>query len=222
MKRSALKLYNLSKHVIFNFFSLIFMMIWITIECSAPPGGRAKPAPSSIAPSEKLWEVATHQQVSPIPLRSGEPHQACQLVVFTLDRQRYAVPLSVAERVVRMIEITPVPHAPDVVLGVINAQGRVIPVVDIRRRFRLPTRQPRASDQLLLARTTTRAVGLVVDAVIDVITPSDREISEGETILAHLPYVSGVVKYPDGLILIHDLDTCLSLDEEQALHEAIG
>ena len=62
-------------------------------------------------------------------------------MVFTLDRQRYALPLSVVERVVRMIEITPVPHTPDIVLGVINAQGRVIPVVDIRRRFRLPTRQ---------------------------------------------------------------------------------
>lgn len=148
-------------------------------------------------------------------------NQVHQLVVFTLDEQRYAVPLSAVERIVRLVEITPVPHTPEIVLGVINVQGRILPVVNIRRRFRLPARELRLSDHLLIARTSKRTVALVVDAVSEVVTLPSHEVVTGEKILAHLGYVAGVVKRPDGLILIHDLDEFLSLEEEQALHDAI-
>ncbi len=148
-------------------------------------------------------------------------HQAHQLVVFTLDEQRYAVPLSAVERVVWMVEITTVPHAPEIVLGVINVRGQIIPVVDIRKRFRLAAHAPHPSDQLVIARTSRRVVALVVDAVSEVVTLSGQEVVTGETILAHLDYLTGVVKRPDGLILIHDLDRFLSLEEARALHDAI-
>ena len=149
-------------------------------------------------------------------------NQVHQLVVFTLDEQRYAVPLSAVERIVRLVEITPVPHTPEIVLGVINVQGRILPVVNIRRRFCLPARELHLSDHLLIARTSKRTVALVVDAVSEVVTLSDQEVVTGEMILAHLDYVTGVVKRPDGLILIHDLDEFLSLEEDQAVHDAIG
>jgi purine-binding chemotaxis protein CheW len=144
-----------------------------------------------------------------------------QLVVFTLDEQRYAVPLSAVERIVRMVEITPVPQAPEIVLGVINVQGWIIPVVDLRRRFRLAKREPHPRDQLLIAHTSRRPVALVIDAVAEVVTLAAQDVIDGEEILAHLQYVAGVVKRGDGLMLIHDLDGFLSLDEEQALHNAI-
>jgi purine-binding chemotaxis protein CheW len=64
-------------------------------------------------------------------------------------------------------------------------------------------------------------VALVVDAVNEVMTLSNQEAILGETILAHLDSVTGVVKRHDGLILIHDLDRFLFLEEEQALHAAI-
>jgi purine-binding chemotaxis protein CheW len=147
--------------------------------------------------------------------------QVHQLVVFTLDDQRYAVSVSAVERIVRMVEITPVPHTPAIVLGVINVQGWIIPVIDIRKRFRLPAREPQLSDQILIARTSRRRVALVVDTVIEVVPLSAQEVVMGETILAQLDYVTGVVKRHDGLIIIHDLDRFLSLEEEQALHDAI-
>jgi purine-binding chemotaxis protein CheW len=147
--------------------------------------------------------------------------QVHQLVVFSLDDQRYAVSLAVAERIVRMVHITPMPHSPEIVLGVINVQGWIIPVIDIRKRFRLPARELQLSDQILIARTSKRRVALVVDAVSEVVTLSAQEVVMGETILARLDYVAGVVKRPDGLVLIHDLDRFLSLEEAQALHGAI-
>ncbi len=73
-----------------------------------------------------------------------------QLVVFTLEEQRYALYLSAVERIVRIVEITPLPKALEIVFGVINVQGQVVPVVDIRKRFRLPEREMSLSDQLIM------------------------------------------------------------------------
>jgi purine-binding chemotaxis protein CheW len=144
-----------------------------------------------------------------------------QLVVFTMDEQRYALQLAAVERVVRMVEVTLLPQAPQIVLGVINAQGRIIPVVDIRRRFRLPARDIRLSDHLLIARTARRTVALALDAVTGIVEGSAQAVITAEEILPGLEYVEGVIKLEDGLILIHDLDTLLSLEEEQTLAAAL-
>ena len=141
-------------------------------------------------------------------------HHAQQFVVWTLDTQRYAVWLAAVERVVRLVAITPVPHAPDIVLGVINVQGRILPVVNLRQRFRLPERRRLLSDQLLIARTSRRTVALLVDAVTEVIACPEEAVLTGETVLPGMAYVEGVLRLADGLLLIHNLDTCLSLEEE--------
>jgi len=143
------------------------------------------------------------------------------LIVFALDRQRYALPLPVVDRVVRMVAITPLPKAPDIVLGVVNIQGRVIPVIDMRRRFRLPEREIALTDQLVVAHTVRRPVALVADAVEDVITCAEQSLIAAENILSKVEYVEGVVKLTDGLILIHDLDKFLSLEEESSLDQAL-
>jgi purine-binding chemotaxis protein CheW len=80
-----------------------------------------------------------------------------QYVVFTLDEQRYALYLHAVVRVVRIVEITPLPQTPEVIRGVVNVQGQVIPVVDIRKRFQLPEREPELGDQLIIANTACRA-----------------------------------------------------------------
>ncbi len=73
------------------------------------------------------------------------------VVALMLDDIRYALPLTSVEQVVRAVEVTPLPDAPDIIMGVINVHGRVVPVVDIRRRFRLPARALSAGDQLVIA-----------------------------------------------------------------------
>lgn len=143
------------------------------------------------------------------------------LVIFTLDEQRYALSLAAVERVVRVVEITSLPQAPRIVLGVINLQGRIIPVVNIRKRFRLSEREIHLSDQCLIAHTTKRTVALVVDEVCGVLEPADQAVTAAEQILPDVAYLAGVVKLEDGMILIHDLDSFLSLEEEQALDEAM-
>lgn len=144
-----------------------------------------------------------------------------QLVVFSLDEQRYALLLSNVERIVRAVEITPLPKAPEIVLGVINVRGEIIPVVNIRKRFRLPEREIALSDHLIIAKTSRRAVALLADRVGQVLEVPENKIISAKKILPAMDYVEGVVKLEDGLILIHDLEKFLSLEEERALERAM-
>jgi len=147
--------------------------------------------------------------------------ESCHLVVFTLDNQRYALHLSAVDRTVRMVEITPLPKAPEIVLGVITVNGKIVPVLDIRRRFGLAERRTGLSDHLIIARTVKRTVALVVDGANDVIERQAEEIIPPDAILPGMEHVGGVVKLEDGMVFIHDLDGFLSLEEEQALDAAI-
>jgi len=144
-----------------------------------------------------------------------------QLIVLTLDEQRYALHLSAVERIVRVVEVTPLPKAPEIVLGVVNVQGQITPVINIRKRFCLPEREMNLSDQLIIAHTSRRTVALVADAVSGVIERSEQEVIAAEKVLPGIEYVEGVVKLEDGMILIHDLNKFLSLEEEQALDNAM-
>jgi purine-binding chemotaxis protein CheW len=145
-----------------------------------------------------------------------------QLVPFVLDDRRYALHLEVVERVIPAVEITPLPKAPEIVLGLINLKGRIIAVLDIRRRFRLPHRETELSDHFIIARTSRRTVALPVDSAGGVTQVLDEEISEAAAILPALEYVEGAVKLKNGILLIHDLEKFLSLEEETALDGALN
>ncbi|MHB0991469.1 MAG: chemotaxis protein CheW [Burkholderiales bacterium] len=143
------------------------------------------------------------------------------LVVFTLDDQRYALPLFEVDRVVRMVAITSLPNAPAIILGAVNFQGRVIPVVNVRRRFCLPERRIALNYRMIVAHTARRSLALVVDTVPDVIACAAEMRIATESIVPGLEYVEGVVKLTDGLIFIHDLNKFLSLEEEVFLDQTL-
>lgn len=144
-----------------------------------------------------------------------------QLVAFNLAGRHYALRLSAVERVFRIVEITPLPKAPDVILGIVDIQGRIAPVLDIRRRFGLPARHINPSDHLIVARTGRHTAAVVADTVMGVVQRLQTEITAADQVLDDLQYVEGVTKLEDGLILIHDLDTFLSPAEEQVLEQAM-
>ena len=143
------------------------------------------------------------------------------LVIFTLDESRFALKLSAVDRVVRVVEITPLPKAPDIVLGIINVQGGIIPVIDVRKRFRFPKRETQLNDQLILARTAKRTVALLADDVTGVMACPVKRIVEAEKVVSGMAFVEGIVKIDEGMILIHNLDIFLSLDEKNRLDDAL-
>lgn len=145
-----------------------------------------------------------------------------QLVAFSIDEQCYALHLSCVDRIVRAVEITALPKAPPIVLGVINVQGEIVPVVNIRKRFHLPEREIGLTDHFIICHTAKRRVALVADSATKVVEYSPEAIIAAEKILPGMEYIEGVAKLPDGLILIHDLERFLSLEEENAIQEALS
>jgi len=149
------------------------------------------------------------------------PEDLAQLVVFTLDDRRYALPVSAVDRISFSVEVTPLPRAPEIVTGVINFSGRVIPVVNIRRRFSLPERDAALGDILVIAHTLHRPVAMLADQVTGVLQAAASRVVLQSNIVPGMDYMAGVVKLDDGIILIHDLDRFLSLEEESQLGRAM-
>lgn len=144
-----------------------------------------------------------------------------QLVVFRLDERSYAVHLSQVARVVRAVDCTPLPGAPDIVVGVIDLEGTLLPVLNIRKRFGLPDRDITVDDQFIIARASGRTVALIADAVVGVIDHPLDQVVAADKIFPRLDQIEGVVQLEDGLVLIRDLTRFLAQSEEQALELAL-
>jgi len=144
-----------------------------------------------------------------------------KLVVFSLDKQLFALHLSAVERIVRIVGITPLPKAPEYIMGIINFQGKFIPVANVRKLFNLPDRDIELNDQLIIANTSLRTIALWVDSVSDVVERAEEEIFKAKKIFLGVDYVEGVFKFEDGMVLLNDLDKFLTLKEITLLKAAL-
>ncbi len=144
-----------------------------------------------------------------------------KIVLFSLEEPRYALYLSAVEKVIRSVEITPLPEAPEIVLGVINVQGEIIPVIDIRKLFHLPTREINLEDQFIIAKTSKRLMALSVDSVEGVSEIADNKVAVAKVALPFAEYLSGVTIVENNIILINDLEKFLSLNQQKALDKAL-
>jgi purine-binding chemotaxis protein CheW len=134
------------------------------------------------------------------------------LVAFTIDEHRYALPLAAVERVVSAVEVTSVPDAPRALAGIVDMHGEIVPVIDLRRRFGLPERAMKLSDQLIVTRNAQRRVAVIADNVTAVFDCSDEDLFETSPISPGAPRLGHLAKSKDGVLLvIRDLDNLLSL-----------
>ncbi len=145
-----------------------------------------------------------------------------QLLAFRLDERRYGLHLAQVQRVVRAVDATPLPRAPQIVWGAINLHGTILPVLNLRKRFGFAEREIGPDDHFIIARSSRRSVALVVDSTSGIIEYPSKDIVAASKILGRLDQIEGVVRLEDDLLLIHDLDRFLSLDEESELEAAVG
>ncbi|MEP6689548.1 MAG: chemotaxis protein CheW [Gemmatimonadaceae bacterium] len=142
-----------------------------------------------------------------------------ELLVFQLDGARYALALDAVREVVRAVAVTPLPGAPDVVHGVIDVRGSVVPVFDLRARLGTTPREIDPDDQFVLANAGARVVALQVDRVEWMAEVDVTAVSAD--VARDTPHIAGVARLADGLVLIHDLETFLSESEVVALDDAM-
>lgn len=145
-----------------------------------------------------------------------------EVLLFTLEGHRYALPSAEVRELVRAALVTPLPRAPDVVEGLLNLRGELLPVLDLRRRFRLPVRPLSPSDHFIVAQAGPRRVVLRVDRTEELLSVEPGALDETPSTLPGVGYVAGAVKLPEGLVLIHDLRTFLSEAEALQLDTALS
>jgi purine-binding chemotaxis protein CheW len=149
------------------------------------------------------------------------PNRAREVLVFEVGGQAYGLPSGDVLELVRAVAITPLPGAPPVIEGIVNVRGRVLPVLDVRARFRLPAKSLELSDHFIVAAAGPRGVILRVDRATHLALVDEVSVQPPQTLGPGATYVAGVVKLDDGMVLIHDLATFLSAAEAASLDEAL-
>jgi len=145
-----------------------------------------------------------------------------QVVVFQLAEQTYGVDIARVYEIIRMEAITRVPRAPQFVEGVINLRGRIIPVIDLRRRFGLPQNEQTRASRIIIVEMNDMTVGMVVDAVLEVLRLPAESIEPPPAVINGIDsaYLRGIALWGERLIIMLDTEKVLVEAEQEALREA--
>ena len=143
-----------------------------------------------------------------------------EVLVFEVGGQVYGLPTEDVRELVRAVAITALPSAPAVIEGVVNVRGRVLPVLDIRARFRLPPKALDPADHFIVASAGPRGVILRVDRATHLALIDPSKVQPPETLGPGTSYVAGIAMLEGGMVLIHDLATFLNEAESRSLDAA--
>jgi purine-binding chemotaxis protein CheW len=144
-----------------------------------------------------------------------------QLVTFSIGEEEFGVDILKVQEIIRTMEITKVPRAQDFVEGVINLRGKVIPIIDLRRRFGLDSKNHDKHTRIIVIEINNMIVGFVVDSVSEVLRIPAGTVEPPPPVVAGLEseYISGVGKLQDRLLILLDLDKLLSGEDMEALSQ---
>lgn len=142
-----------------------------------------------------------------------------QLVVFDLANEQYGVDIAAVEGIIKMQTITVVPRAPQFVEGVTNLRGKVLPVIDLRKRFGLPRGEASKDMRIVVVEMAGATVGIVVDGVSEVLRVSEEAIEPPSPIVTTVDssFIRGIAKVSERLVILLDLGKVLSLQEQTDL-----
>lgn len=134
--------------------------------------------------------------------------QQLQLVTFGLGSEEFAVDILAVQEINRMMALTRVPQSPPEVEGVINLRGKIIPVIDLRKRFGMDASTQSEQSRIIVVEVAGRVLGFIVDRVSEVlrISSSIVEPAPAMTTGVDSDFVSGVGKLPDRLLILLDLN----------------
>jgi purine-binding chemotaxis protein CheW len=145
-----------------------------------------------------------------------------QFFVFRLDSQRFAIRLENVEKVIRAIELIKVPESLDFLIGLINMEGRILPVFDLRKRFFLPPKELDIDDRILISSAATGTIAVIVDSVEGIVEFSSQQIYDAKSIFPKMDqYIEGVWKDGDDTAIIYDADKLFPDINEKDLDDVV-
>lgn len=138
-----------------------------------------------------------------------------QIVGFRVGRETYGIPIMALHEIVRVPEITAVPDAPAHLEGVINLRGKIVSVVDLRKRFNQPATALTRHNRILVVEHRGRLVGMIVDSASEVLKISEGDIEPAPTMMKEggLDCVTGLGKFQKRLVILLDIDKVLTVRE---------
>ncbi len=146
--------------------------------------------------------------------------QELQLVSFDLGTEEFGVDIGVVQEIVRMPEITRVPGSPDYAEGVVNLRGKIIPVVDLRKRFHMAETEATKNTRIIVATVEGRTVGMIVDGVSEVIRISSDLVEPPPEMVAtslDASYLKGLARLEGRLLILLELDRVFGAQEARSL-----
>jgi len=145
-----------------------------------------------------------------------------QVVVFDLDQQVYGVPIDAVLEIIRMEKITPIPQSPDFIEGIIEIRGKVIPVMDLRKRFGLQVAEHTQSTRIIIVDMDSNSMGIIVDSVAEVLQISSGNVEPPPSVIGSVDqsFIQGVALLEKRMIILLDLAKVLQ-DEEKEVLESI-
>ena len=144
-----------------------------------------------------------------------------QMVVFGLGKEEYGVEITQVQEIVRLQEITKIPNTPEFVEGVVNLRGKVIPLIDMKKRFALLQTERTGDNRIIVINVKENTIGVIVDYVSEVLRISDDRIEPPPAVVKSIgkEYLKGIGKINDRLLILLDLDKILSSSEQEMLKE---
>ncbi len=145
-----------------------------------------------------------------------------QLVVFNIGKELYGVGIESVHEIVKVPDITEVPDAPVFLQGVINLRGKIVPVVDLRKRMNLEGKEKTKSSRVLITENEGRLIGLLVDAVSEVLKVPPEAVEAPPEMISSVgvQYITGVAKVEGSLIILLNLGKVLSVEDMKLLAQA--
>jgi len=140
-----------------------------------------------------------------------------QWVTYHLGDEHYGIAVMQVQEVLRVTEITPVPGAPDFVLGIINLRGNVVTVLDTRNRFGMSSKEVDDASRIIIIEAGEQVVGLLVDSVAEVVYLRASEIESAPNVGNEdsSRYIQGVHSSDGNLLIMIDVNKLLTEDEWQ-------
>ena len=147
-----------------------------------------------------------------------------QLVIFELANEFYGINIAVVESIIKMQAITQLPQTPPYVKGVTNLRGSVLPVIDLRIRFALDTKEDTRQTRIIIVTMGSIKVGVVVDGVSEVLRVSEESIEPLPPMVnsVNSVFLKGIVRLENRLIILLELGKVLDLNEQQTLEALAG
>ena len=153
-------------------------------------------------------------------LHESDDSSLIQLVTFKIGDEEFGVDILKVQEIIRMMPITKVPNAPPFVEGVLNLRGKVIPVIDMRKRFGLRAAERDSQTRIKVMDLQGQVVGFVVDAVSQVLRIKESTVEPPPAVVAGIgaEYMKGVGKLEDRLLILLDLDKLLNPQDLSSLN----